>query len=258
MRRRFASALTGFLVAAFVSAPAQRPDRHICPTIPVPTDPGHWEIYNYVTGFNGGGGLQWRGRGSTSTTAPPRTSNSQRCFPSAWRAAKRVLPHGFRAWPGDYRARLQVPVHPPDRRARWAPDVSRVPPPLRPHGEPVQHRPRQPVPAGLGAEGRGALVAVRRRRLPDQPGPGPAETSGREASRSAAPSASDFTLGRRRLYGQGRTTSEPPGGGYTALNLATTYRLTPHWSLLASAGPTWEGRAARHGQVFYVSLKADY
>jgi hypothetical protein len=30
-----------------------------------------------------------------------------------------------------------------------------------------------------------------------------------------------------------------------------------HWSLLASGGPTWL-QGGGHGQVFYLSLKADY
>jgi len=44
---------------------------------------------------------------------------------------------------------------------------------------------------------------------------------------------------------------------YAALNIATTYRFTEHWSLLASAGPTRYSDHA-HGSVFYLSLKADY
>jgi len=67
-------------------------------------------------------------------------------------------------------------------------------------------------------------------------------------------------LGKRaslggEIYVQGRDSTL--GGGYTAANFAGTWRLTPHWSLLASAGPTWE-EGGGHGQVFYLALKADY
>jgi len=39
--------------------------------------------------------------------------------------------------------------------------------------------------------------------------------------------------------------------------MAATYRFTPHWSLLTSAGPAWD-RARADGYVFYAALKADY
>ena len=44
---------------------------------------------------------------------------------------------------------------------------------------------------------------------------------------------------------------------YEAINLAATSKLIPHWSLLASAGPTWSSENG-DGYVFYLSLKADY
>jgi hypothetical protein len=55
----------------------------------------------------------------------------------------------------------------------------------------------------------------------------------------------------------GQSTDKRGGTGFTALNVATTYRFTEHWSLLASAGPVRRSDGA-HGSVFYLSLKADY
>lgn len=63
-----------------------------------------------------------------------------------------------------------------------------------------------------------------------------------------------LTLGAE-LFGQ--TDDSPGAGGFTAVNFALTYKLVEHWSLLASAGPTRE-RGGGRGEVFYLSLKADY
>jgi hypothetical protein len=57
------------------------------------------------------------------------------------------------------------------------------------------------------------------------------------------------------LFGQTRDSTD--GGGYTTVNFGVTYKLVEHWSLLASAGPTWIQGGGRGG-VFYLSLKADY
>ena len=57
------------------------------------------------------------------------------------------------------------------------------------------------------------------------------------------------------LYGQ--TSDTVAGDGYTAVNFGASYQLVEHWSLLASAGPTWT-QSAGDGAVFYLSLKGDY
>ncbi len=57
------------------------------------------------------------------------------------------------------------------------------------------------------------------------------------------------------IYGQ--STDDRAGDGYAAVNLAATCTLVKHWSLLASAGPTWI-QGGGHGGVFYLALKADY
>jgi hypothetical protein len=68
------------------------------------------------------------------------------------------------------------------------------------------------------------------------------------------------TLGKRLSLGaevfvQSREAADDPG--FTAVNVAATYKLVEHWSLLASAGPTWSPASA-DGYVFYLALKADY
>ncbi len=252
MRRRFASALTGFLVAAFVSAPARAGPPYLSDD-PVPTDPGHWEIYNYVTGFNGGGGFSGEA-GVDLNYGAAKDLQLTAVFPLALESGEGVFTSGFRGGPGIIELAFKYRfTH--QSEGSWAPDVSVFP--------------RLFVPtASRFSTGRANLflpVWAQKDVGPwslfggggYQINPGPGQLNfwqgGVALSRAFG---KRFTLGGE-LYGQGRTTSEPPGGGYTALNLATTYRLTPHWSLLASAGPTWE-EGGTHGQVFYVSLKADY
>jgi len=45
---------------------------------------------------------------------------------------------------------------------------------------------------------------------------------------------------------------------YTGMNLGGLYRLNPHWSLLASAGPGLEHARSEGRYSFYFALKADY
>lgn len=44
--------------------------------------------------------------------------------------------------------------------------------------------------------------------------------------------------------------------GVNGANIGITYRLTPHWSVMASGGPAWEGHVS-HG-AGYLALKADF
>jgi hypothetical protein len=72
--------------------------------------------------------------------------------------------------------------------------------------------------------------------------------------------AANRTLGKRlqlgvELYAQTRSATDGPG--YVAVDAAATLALVEHWSLLASAGPSWESDG-HQGQVFYLALKADY
>ena len=48
------------------------------------------------------------------------------------------------------------------------------------------------------------------------------------------------------------------GHAFTGLNVGMSYRMTDHWSLLASGGPGIENARSEGRYDFYVSLKADY
>jgi hypothetical protein len=57
------------------------------------------------------------------------------------------------------------------------------------------------------------------------------------------------------LWRQG---ADAPGGpGTTTFNVGATYRLTKHWSLIGSVGPTFID-GGPHGSDFYIAFKLDY
>ena len=186
---------------------------------PEPTDRGHWEIYDFVSG--GPSGLGGRGRlrhqlrrrqGPPADRQP--AAGLRRCIrPASARPADRH---------GRSRSRRQVPLlHQADGAA--TPDVSVFPPRLRPHGYQLDPG------AGLRNYWQG----------------------GAAVPRTVTP---HFQLGAEG-YAQGDDAAD--GGGYATINFGLAYKLVQHWSVLASAGPTWVS-GGEHGQVFYVSLKADY
>jgi len=49
----------------------------------------------------------------------------------------------------------------------------------------------------------------------------------------------------------------PTGGGFTAVNLGGAWKFARYWSLIGSAGPTWQDHGGR-GSDLYVALKLDY
>lgn len=55
-----------------------------------------------------------------------------------------------------------------------------------------------------------------------------------------------------------RTRDADEGRDFTGVNLGALYRLTPHWSLIGSAGPGVQNAAREGGYAFYAALKADY
>ena len=55
-----------------------------------------------------------------------------------------------------------------------------------------------------------------------------------------------------------QTADADDGRRFTAVNFGGSYRLSKHWSLLASGGPGIEHRRSQGRAVFYAALKADY
>jgi len=55
-----------------------------------------------------------------------------------------------------------------------------------------------------------------------------------------------------------RSADARDGRAFSGVNLGMVYRLTDHWSLLASGGPGIQNARTEGRYDFYVSLKADY
>jgi hypothetical protein len=55
-----------------------------------------------------------------------------------------------------------------------------------------------------------------------------------------------------------QTADADDGRRFTAMNFGGSYRLSDHWSLLASGGPRIEHARSQGRYVFYTALKADY
>jgi len=55
-----------------------------------------------------------------------------------------------------------------------------------------------------------------------------------------------------------RTPDADDGVDFTGVNLGLSYRMTEHWSVLASGGPGLQGAASGGRYAFYLALKADY
>jgi hypothetical protein len=219
---------------------------------PEPTDPSHWEIYDFVIGAGGPGGLTGQA-GFDINYGGAKDLQLTAVVPLGFENARGFSVAGLQAGPSDLELAVKYRfLHQMD--GGWTPDVSLFP--------------RLFVPTADRALGTGQLGLL----LPVwaekdfgpwsvfggggwQLNPGLDQRNfwqgGVAVSRSIG---KRLSLGGE-VYGQTRDTAG--GGAFTAIDLAATYRLVTHWSLLASAGPAWTPAHA-DGYVFYLSLKADY
>jgi hypothetical protein len=218
---------------------------------PQPTDTGHWEIYNFVQGALAGGALNGEAgldlnygaaKGLQLTAVLPIGFADQ----SASSASGLTLGTGMIELAAKYKFMRQSD-------GSWMPDVSVFPRFLIPTDRDFGYE-RTNLFLPLWAEkdfGPWQVFGGGGYEL--NPGPGARDfwQGGIAANRVVSPR---LQLGVE-VYGQ--TSDTVAGDGYTAINAAVTYKLVEHWSLLASAGPTWI-QGGGHGGVFYLSLKADY
>jgi hypothetical protein len=218
---------------------------------PVPTDPGHWEIYNYIGGAKGPGGLDGE-TGVDLNYGPAKDLQVTAVFPVGFDNPHGYASSGFRTGGGviELAGKYRF-LHQDDHGS--APDVAFFPR----FFVPTDHR--------YGSGHISLLLPIWAQKdlgpwsvfggggYTINPGSGNRDfwQGGIALSRSLS---KRMTLGGE-LFAQGNDTTG--GGGFTAVNVALTYKLVAHWSLLASAGPTFE-HGGEHGQVFYLSLKADY
>jgi hypothetical protein len=252
--RRFASRLVLILVIAasllVAGAPAVAGPPYLTDD-PEPTDAGHWEIYNFATAQGGAGGLLGE-TGLDLNYGGAKDLQLTAVIPIGFENGADSLGDGLRGGPGNIELAVKYKfLHQSD--GAWIPDVSLFPrifvPVVDRFG--IAHvNLFLPVWAGKDF---GAWSVFGGGGYQINPGEGQKDfwQGGVAVTRSFGP--------RLSLGGEvfGQTASTQSGGGYTALNLGATYRLTTHWSLLTSAGPTWE-QGGTHGEVVYLSLKADY
>jgi hypothetical protein len=218
---------------------------------PEPTDSGHWEIYNFATAQGGAGGLQGE-TGLDLNYGGAKDLQLTAVIPLGFENARDSLGEGLRGGPGNIELAVKYKfLHQSD--GSWLPAVSLFPRVF----VPVVDRfgiSRVNLFLPLWAEkdlGVWSLFGGGGYQI----NPGPHQRDFWQGGLALT-----RTFGSRLSLGGevfGQTANTRLGGGYTALNLGATYRLTKHWSLLTSAGPTWE-QGGSHGEVVYLSLKADY
>ncbi|HWF00295.1 MAG TPA: hypothetical protein VG248_10905 [Caulobacteraceae bacterium] len=239
-----------WLVIALAAAPAHAGPPYLTDD-PAPTDTSHWEIYNYVQGLGDPAGLGGEG-GLDLNYGAAKDLQLTAVLPLAWQNPNGGLGSGLRAGPGtiELAAKYRF-LH--QSAGSWTPDVSVFP------------RFFVPTVARFGTGRLDLLLPVWGQKdfgkwsvfagggYQIDPGAGQMNfwqggiALDRQVTHAFHLGAELFSAGRASL-----TTS-----GYTTLDFASTLRLTPHWSLLASSGPLWEPGGGR-GEVFYLSLKADY
>ena len=219
---------------------------------PEPTDPGHWEIYNFAIGAGAANALGGEA-GFDINYGAAKDLQLTVVLPVAFEGSQGFSLNGLRGGPGDVELAVKYRfLH--QAEGGGFPDVAVFPRLFAPTAD---HRFR------TGEFGLLLPIWAEKDFGPwsvfggggYQINPGPGDLGfwqgGVTLSRNIG---KRLSLGAE-LYGQPRDAES--GGAFGALNLAATCKLVEHWSLLASAGPSWSPRSA-DGYVFYLALKADY
>ncbi len=219
---------------------------------PEPTDTGHWEVYNFVGGSKGADGLGGEA-GFDLNYGAAKDVQLTLVLPLGYSARNYSL-GGLTAGSGviELAAKLKL-LHQAEDGGGVEPDLAFFPRlfvPTNPAFGPAHINLFLPVWVGKdygkwSVFGGGGYVI--------NPGP-----EGRNFWQGGV--AVSRALGERasvgaELWRQGADT--PGGGGTTIANLGATWRFSKHWSLIGSAGPTFEDGGG-HGSDFYVALKLDY
>ena len=214
---------------------------------PVPTDHGHWEVYNFVAGVRADG-----------------ATGGQAGFDINYGAAKdlqltAVVPLGYDT--GEGRAGLSnVELAAKYRflrqdKASLAPDVAFFPRVITPTGG-----------VRLGAGHVQLLLPVWAEKdfgpwavfggggLTLNPGRDQRDywLTGVGVTRALT---KKLSVGAEVYH---HTRDSRDGADYTAVNLGALYRLSDHWSVIGAAGPGLQNATAEGQSSFYVALKADY
>ena len=218
---------------------------------PQPTDLGHWEIYNFAIGSHAAGNLEGEA-GFDINYGAAKDVQLTAVLPLAYDNEGGFSTTGLRGGTGviELAAKYKV-VHADDDG--WAPDVSLFPRAFIP----TDHR------YGTGHVALLLPVWAEKDVGPWQVfgGGGYQINPGADQRNFWQGGAAVNRIVSKRLqlgvevFGQTRDAVD--SAGFVALNAALTVKLVEHWSLLASAGPTWQ-RDGCQGRIFYLALKTDY
>jgi Putative MetA-pathway of phenol degradation len=215
---------------------------------PVPTDRGHWEIYNFVQGghldglTSGEAGIDLNYGGATDLQLTG------------------VLPLAFETGDGSHQgfgvietaAKYRF-VH--QREDSWVPDVAIFPRVYWPTAQPRYASQKATVllPLWFGKD-LGAWSLFGGGGVQFNPGDG--NRNFRVLGLALTRNLTDRLNLGAEVYGRSATTID--GHSLIAVNAGLTYKMTEHWSLLASGGPGLHNAATEGQYAFYLSLKADY
>jgi len=251
MPRAAAIAISSTLAAAILAAPAAAlAGPPYLTDDPEPTDQGRWEVYAFVGGAKSPDGLDGE-TGLDINYGAARDLQLTAVVPLGY-AARDYSLDGLKAGGGvlEFAAKLRL-LHQSD--TGWRPDVSVFP------------RLFVPTDVAFGPAHANLWLPVWAEK---DFGPW-SVFGGGGYDINPAPEGRNFWQGGiavTRSFGQRaslgaelwrQTADTPTGGGFTAANLGATWRLSRRWSLIGSAGPTWQDDGG-HGSDLYMALKLDY
>ena len=226
---------------------------------PQPTDTGHWEIYNFVSGASTPGSVSDAATGDSSGEAgldlnfgAARNVQLTAVLPLGFDDPQGPSADGPRVGTGviELAAKYRF-AHAEDHG--WRPDIAVFPRLFLPTDSRFGP-PRVNLFLPIWAEkdfgpwqvfGGGGY----------QINPGPDQRDFWQGGVAVNRSVSRRLSLGVELFSQGRDSADD--GGLVTVNFGATLRLVEHWSLLASAGPSRTSGGGQGG-VFYLSLKADY
>ncbi len=249
MPRAAAIAILQILAILALAAPALAGPPYLTDD-PQPTDTGHWEIYNFLDGQRSSDGLDGE-TGFDINYGAAKDVQLTMVLPLGYSNPRGYALSGLEAGAGviELAAKFKL-LH--QSEGSWLPDFAVFP------------RLFIPTDARFGPPRANLWLPVWAEKDVGpwsvfggggyQINPGPGQRGfwqeGVALTRAFGETAS---LGAE-VWRQGADTSA--GGGFTTVNLGGAWRFTKHWSLIGSAGPTWQD-GGRRGSDFYIALKLD-
>ncbi len=219
---------------------------------PEPTDPGHWEIYNFVQAAGAGPSLAGEA-GFDINYGPAPNLQLTAVLPLGFEGDHGVAGDGFRGGAQDVQLAVKWRFL-QQADGSWAPDVSVFP---RLFVNTASH--------AFSTGGTGLLLPIWAEKdygpwsvfggggWQFNPGPGQRDfwQGGVTVARQVA---KPLSLGMEYFA---QTRSEVGGGEFKTVDLGLDWQAWKHWSLLAETGPTWD-TGGPGGWQAYLALKADY